>query len=481
MCKGPTKKAEPAILNKHQAETLKAPQPPKLAKWKKVVSFPVWLSVATIYYSLFTWFGKFGIGWATKVNYVIDVATFGKFEAVLTEFLNPKGGVPKEGIIKNLSDKMVNKKEYYVHFASILYITCGVIAAWAAILYMRINDVGSWWGPLLVHFYFMGAFFIVGVNDLHYVAHHQVSNNQKNHVFKSELLNGACGLIIEPAMGFIPKFWLNHHVLIHHKESNGPDDIQGVTFFERKRYNFFWFVADIPLQWYVRGVIHHFRNGNSEIAKEMMIEEVAYIAFGIALTMWDAYAAALLLWIPHLCRSMCFNSTNEYMQHALVDGRDGNPHDPANNSFLLLKSVPRKKYPRGIRSLPDNFEEKWHAVHHNFPHKGMIGQNLLASKVKCNLIFDTDYVSFNRAIMSRNMTQLAEWWRPGYNFGNDKLKVSQYAKADQKLDIQGKAKLLESFLNPAYDLDEMGEWITAPPFPFNMMELGEQQEKISAE
>ena len=96
-------------------------------------------------------------------------------------------GVPKEGIIKNLSDKMVNKKEYYVHFASILYVTCGVIAAWAAILYMRINDVGSWWGPLLVHFYFMGAFFIVGVNDLHYVAHHQVSNNQKNHVFKSEL------------------------------------------------------------------------------------------------------------------------------------------------------------------------------------------------------------------------------------------------------------------------------------------------------
>lgn len=473
--------AEPAVLKKDQAETLKAPQPPKLATWKKVVTFPLWLGVATIYFSGLLWFGICGMGWAARVNYVIDVATFGKFEVALTEFLNPKGGVPKEGMMKNLSEKMLNKKENYIHFASILYVACGVAGAWASILYMRMNDIGSWWGPLLVHLYFMGAFFIMGINDMHYVAHYQVSNNQKNHMFKSEMVNAFCRFVLEPGMGFIPEFWLNHHVLIHHKESNGPDDIQGVTFFERKLYNFIWFVADIPLQWYVRGVIHHFRNGNSKIAMEMIAGEVAYIAFGIAMTRWDAYAAALLVWIPHLIRSMNFNASNEYTQHALVDGRDGNPHDPANNSFLLLKPVPREKYPRGIRSLPDNFEERWHAVHHNFPLKGMSGQNLVAPKVKCNLIFDTDYLSFKNAVMSKNMIQLAEWWRPGYNFGNDNHKVSKYAEADKKLDIQGKAKLLESFLNPAYDLDEMGEWITAPPFPFNMMELGEQQEKVSAE
>jgi len=459
------------------AASLHSSRPRGPSKMLKMAWMPIWTVFASLYIFGSLWFGIVGMTWASVVCYIVDSASGGRYEKMMTEFLNPKGGEPK-GLMKSLSEAALNKKENYIHFASLLYTAIGDFGYWAIIFYLRNNDIGGLMLPLMVHSFWMGHFFIMGVNDLHYVAHTQISNNQKNHMFKYEILNNICMYIIEPMHGFLPLFWLDHHVKIHHKESNGPDDIQGVTFFERNFYNYICFVADIPLQWYVRGPLHHVRNGDKATAIHMVLAWCASLSVGISLTMWDVTTGVLLFWIPHLTRSLVFNSSNEYVQHALVDGRDGRPHDPANNSFLLLKAVPRFNYPRGIRSLPDNFEERWHAVHHAFPHKGMVGQAELAPKVKCNLVFDTDYISFKQAVMLRNTKKLAQWWCPGYDFGNDKYKVSQYAEADKKLDMKGREKLLESFFYPAYDLDDMGEWIYAPSFPFNLMELGPMQKHV---
>ena len=375
MCKPTNEQArDNATMSTAEVDAVKYVQPPNPPRWKKALFFPLWITVFLIHNIGMIWFlfGIFAV--SHPVNFVLDKITFGMFDKMLCEFLNPKDGEPKSGLAKYISEMVLNKKENYVHFAAIVYITFGVAFHIGSIVYMRANDIGGWFLPLFCHLYYMGAVFPSGINDLHYVAHTQISNNQKSHMFKSELINGFCRFVLEPCQGFIPEFWLNHHVRVHHKESNGPDDIQGVSFFERKYYNYIWFVADIPLQWYLRGPLHHIRNGESEIAIQMFLGEFLYVAAGIALTRWDTFAGLLLVWIPHIIRSMNFNASNEYVQHALVDGRDGNPHDPANNSFLMLQPAPTSTFARGLWSKPDNFEERWHAVHHNFPHKGMVGQ-----------------------------------------------------------------------------------------------------------
>ena len=95
-------------------------------------------------------------------------------------------------------------------------------------------------------------------------------------------------------------------------------------------------------------------------------------------------------------------------------------------------------------------------------------------------MFDTDYISFTDAVIFRNTKKLAQWWRPGYDFGNSEYKVSRFAEADKKLDMAGREKLLDSFFYAAYDLDDMGEWIYAPLFPFNMMDLGPMQKQVQS-
>ena len=37
-----------------------------------------------------------------------------------------------------------------------------------------------------------------------------------------------------------------------------------------------------------------------------------------------------------------------------------------------------------------------------------------------------------------------------------------------------------AFFYAAYDLDDMGEWIYAPSFPFNMMDLGPIQKQVQS-
>lgn len=448
----------------------------KPSQIKKIVFFPIWCLSCTIFIVGSLW-RMIGLKVVSHYSHLLfDIATLGHFERILSELLNPKGGLPKPGLASYISSALINKKEHYVHFAAITWVTFALTLCWSSILYMRANNIGSWYGPLLVHFWQLGSVFPVGVNDLHYAGHFQISNNKKSHLFRSEVINFIVRYIIEPMQGFIPAFWLNHHVRIHHKEHNGPDDIQGITHFERNFKNFIWFLLDMPLQWYIRGPLVHFTNGNKMIGLEMVFSEIVFLCFGVALTKWDIYAGLLLFWIPHVTRVLCFNGLNEYMQHALVDGRWGNPDDPKYNSFLLLQPSRPPCSARGLRyGFADNFEERFHAVHHNFPHKGMIGQDAYVSKIKCHLVFDTSYVAFVGAIFKRDFNSLAEWWRPCYLAD----KVSDKQASDAKLSLEEKARLIESFLLPAYDLDEMGDWIKRPPFPFNMMDLGRMQRVLA--
>merc|ERR1719410_17156 len=160
------------------------------------------------------------------------------------------------------------------------------------------------------------------------------------------------------------------------------------------------------------------------------------------------------------------------MQHALVDGRWGDPDEPKYNSFILQKPLVFCSKIRGLRnSAVDNFDDRFHAVHHKFPHVPMTAQAAYLSKIKCHLVFETDYRTYIMSILKRDFETLAKCWRPDY------LRSSPYAKKDAELDLNAKSKLIESFTFRAYDMDEMGVWVEEPPFPFNMMEKGPKQQR----
>jgi len=434
---------------------------------------PYWYITCFVYILCMIW-RMFCINMvAPIVHYVVDILTLGYFEKAMTEFLNPKGGLPKPGLVSYISSSLLNKKEHHVHFAALSWVVFGQIVNWSSIIYMRTNNIGSWYGPLLVHMWYLGAVFTCGGNDLHYTAHFQISSRQKAHMFSVECINWFVGNILEPLQGFIPTFWLNHHVRIHHKESNGPDDIQGVAHFERNFRNFIWFVSDMPFQWYVRGPLTHINNKRYGIALYMLVSQTVHLVFMILVTKWDFYAAILLVWIPIAIRMISFNSTNEYIQHALVDWRFGNLDNPMYNSFILLKPVPNLGKTRGLRgNMADNFEERYHAVHHKFPQVSMTRNADYISKVPCHLVFDCNYIQYVKYIMKRDFMSLAKVWKPTF------ARSDPQAIIDEKLDLDEKAKLLESFTLRAFDDDEIGDWVHKPPFPHNMMVLGEIQRPL---
>ena len=438
---------------------------------------PVWYGALLVHAWGTLWIALCAFIWAPIINTIIDLVTFKQFSTFLERNWNPPDATYKpNSIVGRLAPLVLNKPvEHGYYLWAIMYQTIGISITWAGIIYMGYTGVGSWYGPLMLHMYYIGALWLAGINELHYVGHLQVSSSTTSHVFKYEILNHLCGLIIEPAQGFVPQYWLNQHVLIHHKKNLGPDDIQGLSYFERNFTNFGWFVADMPLQWYIRGPLHHHRFGNTKLALWMVFTELLHLAIGVALSVYlGTMTGIYLVFIPILTRSMGYAAGKEYSHHAIVDGRAGDPEDSSNNTCIILQPTPRSYLAPGLRAVLDNFEERWHAVHHHFPRFGMINQGTVANKVKCKFVFDTDFVKFKQAIILAEVEKLATWWIPGYSFAGEV--VSEQSKLDAQLDHAGKVKLMKSFLLPAISEEEMGDWIKEPSFPHFMMKPSPLQE-----
>lgn len=228
------------------------------------------------------------------------------------------------------------------------------------------------------------------------------------------------------------------------------------------------------LQWYIRAPLHHARRGDVARATAMVFASLAYLAVGAFLWSRDPLAACLLVFVPHGIRLFGMNAMNEYAQHALVDARRGHPEDPANNSFLLLRESSASAYPRGLRVKAGNWEDRWYAVHHNFPRKHMSQLSGDCAKIQCNLVFDMDYAAFRKAAMIRDVAALAQAWRPGYRFGPGASAEPGDSRAresglDAALDMAGREAAITTFFMPAFPRGECGPWASAPSWPFNVM------------
>jgi hypothetical protein len=95
---------------------------------------------------------------------------------------------------------VLNDMENYTYFAPVAWNACGYTFLWSSVIYLRMNEIGGVWLPLLIHLYVLGACMAIGGNEIHYVAHLQVSTRQEAHLFKYEFLNMAVSYLLEPGI-----------------------------------------------------------------------------------------------------------------------------------------------------------------------------------------------------------------------------------------------------------------------------------------
>eukprot|EP00811_Abedinium_folium_P002666 NODE_12447_length_1224_cov_3.440292.p1 GENE.NODE_12447_length_1224_cov_3.440292~~NODE_12447_length_1224_cov_3.440292.p1 ORF type:complete len:380 (+),score=70.21 NODE_12447_length_1224_cov_3.440292:70-1140(+) len=330
---------------------------------------------------------------------------------------------------------------------------------WVGVLYMRLQ-LGLVIAPLLLHIVVMGAGYSgLGLNEIHYHAHKQVSTIQTSHVFKPEPLNAFVTWVLQGAMGFSPGFWLHNHVRIHHKENNGHNDIQTVSFFPRSPDNFFYFGCEIPLQWHVRVALHFWSKKDRATALKVMAGSIVQLGGGALLTLHDPLAAFLTLWLP-LAQRMTVNAANEYVQHAYVD--QSAPFSIPRNTWVIVKPTPTAKmdqlFPAGV--VPShNWAERLHAVHHLYPTMRSSEQwvhfqeHYATFQKQRHIMFDiaeSAYEKFLLATICHDIDGLAE------------MLVLDATKEE-------KVEEIKSLLGAAYPREACGTWATLPPWPFSAM------------
>ena len=385
---------------------------------------------------------------ASGVNIVLDKLTGGYFLAACENYFDVK---PRNRFSKFIATKLIHDPENY----DIASMAIFLFAAGLGNMAMAYARIAYGWTVLPVLYY---AWFLacgcLGGNELHYHSHMQVGFRQKGHVFKFEPFNHLCTWIVQPMSGYAPGFWLYNHVQIHHKENNGHDDIQTVSFFPRTMSNFCYFHMELPVQWFVRAPLYFYQKGNYKATASLVASMVGWYGMGVWLWKKDIFASMMVVWWTTYTK-LCVNSTTEYTQHALVD--PDRPMDIHRNNCILLK--PTEGYPAGFQQR-DNHDERYHSVHHQYPRLNMGQNSVYYWKNKewfdeCGqLTFDMSFREYARCIIFEDISKLASCM-----IGTGPEKDFNYEQ---------KRAVLAKWLGVAFSREEC-KWTTRPSWLFSNM------------
>lgn len=218
-------------------------------------------------------------------------------------------------------------------FAAILYIP-GVFRWWLGAAYLILNV-----------FFFMDRFILM----LHNTSHRRLFTRDY------ALLNHYIPWVLSPFFGETPETYYAHHIGMHHPENNLPDDLSSTMRFERDnplhflRYFLrFFFFSVLEMARY------HYKRGHLKMLRLMLIGELGFYAFVIAMSFVNFYATLVVWIIPFLiCRFVMM--AGNWGQHAFID-----PADPANcyrNSITSINSRYNQRC----------FNDGYHIGHHLKP------------------------------------------------------------------------------------------------------------------
>lgn len=160
---------------------------------------------------------------------------------------------------------------------------------------------------------------------------------------------------LAPWFGIPPTAYHPHHVLAHHKENNGPDDISSTTAYQRDKFSHF-------LHYWVRfAFFGHLHLGSFLVRREhwrslalFVLGEFLYAGAVAALFWLDPVSTFVVFVIPFLLLRF-FLMAGNWAQHAFLDAE--NPTNSYTNSTVLLNT----RYNRRC------YNDGYHIVHHRKP------------------------------------------------------------------------------------------------------------------
>ncbi len=202
---------------------------------------------------------------------------------------------------------------------------------WVASIYLFLN-----WAI------FLGPFILM----LHNTSHRSLFKN------KYKRWNQVIPWAVGPFFGETPETYFGHHIAMHHPENNLESDLSSTMKYQRDsvrhftRYFLeFFFIGLIQLVAYLQG------KQRGPIARRVILGELTFLGFGIALSFINGQAALVVFWLPLFFARLMMMAGN-WAQHAFVDAET--PDNCYRNSITCINSPYNKKC----------FNDGYHIGHH---------------------------------------------------------------------------------------------------------------------
>lgn len=170
------------------------------------------------------------------------------------------------------------------------------------------------------------------------------------------ILNAYIPVVLGAFCGETPETYFAHHMGMHHKESNGADDLSSTMPFQRdsmlawlKYFGSFLFFGFPLLLRYLYSV------GRVRLARRILVAEPAFWGMVVLVGIFSGWQAAAVVFVVPVLVVRTLMMMGNWAQHAFVD-----PEDSA-NSYRNSISCINTRYNRRC------FNDGYHIVHHLKP------------------------------------------------------------------------------------------------------------------
>ena len=184
---------------------------------------------------------------------------------------------------------------------------------------------------------------------LHFTSHRQLFN--KNY----KTLNHIIPWLLGPFFGQTPNTYFAHHMGMHHREENLPEDLSSTMRFTRSRFTH-W------LRYYLRFLLiglpelmlYFYRRKNWKLFGRVLTGEAAYWSI-VAVAAWLRPEAALIVFVVPLVLIRTLMMMGNWTQHSFISQE--RPQDPFQSSITCINT----RYNRRC------FNDGYHILHHIKP------------------------------------------------------------------------------------------------------------------
>jgi len=232
-----------------------------------------------------------------------------------------------------------------------LMLHCALVAAVGVSLFFWPSALGvSVWYVAPLYW----ALVVVSVMDrftlmLHFTSHRQLFNK------RYQSLNHVIPWLLGPFFGQTPNTYFAHHMGMHHREENLPDDLSSTMRFTRDRFTH-W------LRYYLRFlffglpelIFYFYKRKNWKLFRRVLVGEGVYWSV-VALGLWLSPQATWVVLLIPLILIRTVMMMGNWTQHSFISQE--HPEDPFQSSITCINT----RYNRRC------FNDGYHILHHIKP------------------------------------------------------------------------------------------------------------------